>query len=109
MIVTAWNNGMHNKSGAGYGLKIDASDRDEIFNPDWEFIVLNLENFPETIKVNINKPSFWGKNCRELIKKEIGIWLISNGLVPWPKGKPPKLSLDNISENKFQVKIMKGN
>lgn len=41
--------------------------------------------------------------------KEIGIWLISNGLVSWPKGKPPKLSLDNISENKFQVKIMKGN
>lgn len=105
MIVTAWNNGKHNKSGAGYGLKLEASDRDKYFSKDWAFIILELDKNPQSINVNINKPSFWGPNCRELIKKEIGIWLQSNGLAPWPKGKPPKLSLVNISTNIFHVKL----
>ena len=28
MIVTAWNNGPHNTSGAGYGVKVSAGDRE---------------------------------------------------------------------------------
>lgn len=43
MIVTAWNNGAHNKSGAGYGIKLDANDRDRFFNRTWKTITLELE------------------------------------------------------------------
>ena len=32
MIVIAWNNGGHHPSGAGYGLKISITDRNQYFN-----------------------------------------------------------------------------
>ncbi len=101
MIVTAWNNGDHWKSGAGYGVKLDASDRDRFFRRDWKSIYLSLEGSSKVIEVNIAKPSFWGITCRELISVEIGRWLIRNGLVPWTKGNPPKLSLKQIDGNRF--------
>ena len=104
MIVTAWNNGGHHKSGAGYGLKIKATDRGLYFRKEWKKgILLELEGIPNPITVNITKPSFWKRECGELIKKEIGQWLRFNSLAPWPKGKPPKLSLEVISENRFYV------
>jgi len=72
MIVTGWNNGDHQKSGAGYGVKLNADDRDRFFKRDWRIIVLEMEGSPDSIKVNIEKPSFWGTTCRELINVEIG-------------------------------------
>ena len=31
MIVIGWNNGDHQKSGAGYGVKLNADNRDRFF------------------------------------------------------------------------------
>lgn len=104
MIVTAWNNGSHSKSGSGYGIKLDASDRDRCFDRDWKSVRLSLEGVPDVIEVNIDKPSFWGIMCRELISAEIGRWLISNGLVPWPRRNPPKLSLEHSEGNHFRLR-----
>ncbi len=81
MVVTAWNNGNHNPSGAGYGLKLISEDRDKYFKKEWAVISLKLDNRPEPIEININKKSFWN-NCRDLISKEIGVWLLSNNLAP---------------------------
>ncbi|MEN6443521.1 MAG: hypothetical protein ABFC71_07210 [Methanoregula sp.] len=53
--------------------------------------------------VNINKKSFWGQTCRELINKKIGSWLIENKLAPWPKHFPPRLILTKIAENRFKL------
>ncbi|MGA0594101.1 hypothetical protein [Enterovirga sp. CN4-39] len=39
--------------------------------------------------VNIDKASFWGGRCRELISAEIGRWLMGAGKAPWPMRKPP--------------------
>jgi hypothetical protein len=36
MIVSAWNNGAHNRNGAGYGFKVNIPDRDQYFKQDWE-------------------------------------------------------------------------
>ena len=101
MIVTAWNNGSHTKSGAGYGVKLDANDRDRFFNQTWKTITLELEGSSNPVEVNVAKPSFWVSTCRELIDAEIGRWLIRNGLAPWPKGHPPRLSLKHIDSNRF--------
>jgi len=57
------------------------------------------------VKVNINKPSFWS-NCRELINKDIGAWLIKNGKGTWEKGHPPKINIELVSENRFKVKFL---
>ena len=104
MIVTGWNNGDHQKSGAGYGVKLNADDRDRFFKRDWETIILEMEGKPDSIKVNVAKPSFWGTKCKELINVEIGRWLIQNRLAPWKKGYPPRLRLIPIKSNRFLLK-----
>lgn len=84
MIVTAWNNGSHISTGAGYGLKLDGSS--------------------VIVSINVAKASFWDTTCRELINAEIGRWLIRNNLAPWAKGIPPKLTLLHVGSNRFLLK-----
>ena len=103
MIVTAWNNGSPSNTGAGYGVKLHPLDRDRYFKREWKYAIVELEGFPGTINLNIAKKSFWGSNCRELIHAQIGRWLLHNKLAPWPKGKPPKLSLEHIRDNYFYL------
>lgn len=102
MIVTAWNNGKQHPSGAGYGLKLDRTDRDRYFHPEWRVVIVEFEGQSQKFEINISKPSFWNETCRELISIEIGRWLIENKLAPWQKGKPPKLMLIHIKENRFR-------
>ncbi|MBL7183887.1 MAG: hypothetical protein ISS50_05495 [Anaerolineae bacterium] len=103
MIVTAWNNGKHHPTGAGYGLKVEAKDRDRYFRKEWRNVFLKLEGEVEEVVVNVDKPSFWDPTCRELINKEIGVWLIKNGKAPWPKGHPPKMRMVHLDANRFEV------
>ena len=103
MIVTAWKNGSPSPSGAGYGVKLAAGDRDRYFQKDWETIELELEGYAHVVKVSVAKPSFWNSSCRELIHSEIGRWLIENGLGSWGWGNPPKLSLKFIGGSRFRL------
>ena len=103
MIVTAWNNGQHSKTGGGYGLKISLHDRDKYFSRKWANVELELSDSGVTISVNTAKPSFWDGVCRELINKEIGKWLILNNLAPWKPKPPPKLRLEPIHANRFRL------
>jgi hypothetical protein len=104
MLVTAWNNGKHHRSGAGYGVRIREEDREHYFRKDWKAVFIRFENAEFEAKINIDKLSFWGKSCGELVKKEIGSWLITNNLAPWDKGEPPKLNLVSIYENHFELR-----
>ncbi len=106
MEVTAWNNGAHHSTGNGYGLKVDIKDRDKYFRKDWKNALLELEGEPKEITVNVDKSSFWDPTCRELISKEIGIWLIKNGKAPWPKGCPPKMRMEHIGDARFKVRLI---
>ena len=104
-VGTAWNNGSHQKSGAGYGIKLTPRDRDKYFRRPEVF--LNLDGLAGDIPVNTDKQSFWNDACRELISKDIGLWLISNGRAPWAKGHPPKLQLEPAGKRTFKVTIVK--
>jgi hypothetical protein len=106
MIATAWNNGKHHNNGSGYGLKINALDRDSNFKRSWGSVLLELEGEKELVEVNIDKESFWNDTCRELISIRIGKWLISNNKAPWMKGKPPKVEITLKSDNVFIVTII---
>src|SRR5215471_14992640 len=97
-VVTAWNNGSHHPSGAGYGLKMCVADRDAWLRRQWGSVYLFLGGQSPSVTVNIDKDSLWNDTCRELISREIGCWLIRTGLAPWAKGKPPKLRLVSRSE-----------
>jgi hypothetical protein len=105
LIWTAWNNGSHLSSGGGYGLKVPIADRDAHFNRGWSTVVLEIprQGGFEEIELNIAKPSFWNETCHELISQEIGRWLRSEGLAPWPPGQPPKIKVAILGERRFRV------
>ena len=93
MILTAWNNGDHHTTGAGYGFRVDLKDRALYFNPEQRAVHLEFAVLaPNHAEVNIDKLSFWSPTCHELINHEIGKWLIANGYAWWPKSSPPKFT-----------------
>ena len=51
--ATAWNNGAHHRSGAGYGLSVSAADRDRFFRRIWRTVRLRIDN-GEPFAVNID-------------------------------------------------------
>lgn len=105
MKWTAWNNGRHHTTGAGYGVKIPVADRDIFFQREWGSVVVELPSDSGVVEVKLNtaKPSFWNPTCHELISREIGLWLRNRGLAPWPAGKPPKLRVSALGTGRFRV------
>ena len=107
MVVTAWNNGGHNASGAGYGFGVRCEDRWQ-FDRSWESVQIELPGRLEPVKISINKKSFW-ENCPELISNDIGLWLIKNRYVDkngnplWPKYHPPKFMLKRVCCSHFAL------
>jgi len=106
MIWTAWNNSKHHSTGAGYGFKVDPSDRDRYFSQHWATVVIELPTRSGLVpaEANILKKSFWGPQCRELITQLIGRWLLDEGYAPWPDGRPPKFEVEPAGERRFRVK-----
>ena len=102
--ATAWNNGQHHRSGAGYGLKISRTDRDRFFRREWRTVQLQIGT-DTPIVVNIDKPSFWNDQCRELISAELGRWMLANHLAPWPSGEPPHIALIPREPGKFDIRL----
>ncbi len=106
MKVTAWNNGKHHRTGAGYGLKLAVSDRDRYFRKSWKTVVVHLPN-GENAEVNTAKASFWNESCRELINRKIGQWLLETHKAPWPAGAPLKFELIPQGEKHFVLRESK--
>lgn len=94
MSVTAWVN----KSGV-YGIRVGGSNAVKFFDRSWDHIELLLDKTLYRFKIN---NSFW-TTCPEIRGKEIGQWLLSNNLAPWPKYHPPELDLNPIGENRFKL------
>lgn len=104
--ATAWNNGDWHDTGAGYGLKISAADRDRHFERDWDTVTLRLvgERTSRIAEANVAKDSFWAPECRELIKLEIGQWLIENGFRRWTRNAPPRFRMLPVDHRNFEVR-----
>jgi hypothetical protein len=101
--ATAWNNGAHHHSGAGYGLSVSAVDRDQFFRRSWGTARLQIDN-GQPFAVNIDKPSFWDGSCLHLINVEIGRWLIANSLAPWPRRQPPRVDVIPRADRLFEIR-----
>jgi hypothetical protein len=111
MIVTAYRCGYkkdecENPEKGSYGFKISISDRDRNFQREWGYILLKLSGENNAFKVNINKNSFWSVSCRELVHKNIKELFLKNKIIPWEKGKPPKIQLKGIENNSFKASII---
>ena len=105
MIWTAWNNGRHHASGAGYGFRINADDRDQHFDRRWRTVSVELPTSmgPVTVEANTAKRSFWEGACRELINREIGQWLRESGYAPWRGNRPPTFRVEGLGRGRFRV------
>ena len=103
MIWTAWNNGAHHATGAGYGFKIEPGNRDADFQRGWGTVFIHLPG-GATAEANVDRDAFWGPQCREVISQDIGQWLLSNGHAPWNPGSPPKFEVEATQPRHFHVR-----
>ena len=106
-LITAWNNGSYHKTGGGYGLRVSTINIKKYFNEKWKTVFIKLNGEKQYINVNVNKKSFGDGKCGELIKKDIGKWLIKNNKVNWIKGCPPEFKMIHLTDNKFRVEFQK--
>jgi len=106
MIWTAWHNGNHHAAFNGFGFKLSVTDRDLYFDRSWKSVTLALPvdtGFALT-DANIEKESFW-EDCRELITKDIGLWMMARNYAPWPKGLPPRFTAWVVGQAIFRVEL----
>ncbi|MBI5538526.1 MAG: hypothetical protein HY951_00570 [Bacteroidia bacterium] len=105
--VSAWNNGQHHESGAGYGIYVLKKDRKFILDKNINFISIKIDG-KEEFKASIsNSFKRIGKirkiMCGEIRKIEIGIWFKELNLLHWEKNNPPKFDLTHIKGNEFTL------
>ena len=105
-ITKTWNNGHRHASGAGYGIKITMQDREQFFNRSWQTVILHLSGNTSPIEVNVDKPSFWNRTCGELIKKDIGSWLLRNNCEVGTPGWPFEVRMIVIGDRGFKVELI---
>lgn len=103
MIVKAYNNGAHNRNGAGYGFKVSIADRDEHFKQEWSELLVDLPGVADPVVVRIEPEGFWSEAGQALLSQDLGRWLRRNGLAPWPLGNPPVFILEPVEGNHFRV------
>jgi hypothetical protein len=105
-IAKTWNNGHRHTSGAGYGIKITMQDREQFFNRSWSTVILHLNGCSRPIQANVDKLSFWNRNCGELISIEIGLWLQRNNASTWPPRLPHHVRMTVLGEREFKVELI---
>jgi hypothetical protein len=106
MIWTAWHNGNHHGVFTGFGFKVSIADRDLYFDRSWKkvTIALPVDSGYVLTEANIDKESFWD-DCRELITKDIGLWMLGRKYAPWQKGLPPRFTAWPIGVTSFRVEL----
>lgn len=112
MIVVGYRCGFakgesQNPAKGSYGFIVSIDDRNKYFKREWGAIILTLDGEEQPFNVNLDKDSFWTGNCRELIHRNIKKWFLKNNITPWERGKPPRIRLEKIDNNKFKSLLYK--
>ena len=105
MKVVACNNGSpDNRTGAGYGIRLEPKDRDRYFKRNESSVIIELEN-GNLVKVKLSD-SFW-RDCVELRSPKIGKWMLGVGLAPWSINShgPPNLRLEPGDKRKWKFRL----
>jgi hypothetical protein len=101
MKVSGWSNSNPNdRTGAGYGVRVQYDDRDRYFQRSWGSVEVVLDS-GEAAEVSLSK-TFW-TTCPELKSSVIGRWMLDLGVIPWAKGKPPEFDLESAGDRRFRL------
>ena len=92
MDATAWK-------GETYGVRVGDRNRDQFFDPSWKQVEIEIDGQSHVLKLS---KGFWHK-CPEIRGKVIKEWLFRQGLAPWPEGRPPRLLLTPLGDNRFRL------
>lgn len=96
MQASAW------RSGTTYGIRVGAGNRDRHFRRQWERIEVEMDGIPHSFALT---PGFWA-HCpefRDRGKAVIRPWLQRHTGLPWPHGKPPRLTLLALGGSRFRL------
>lgn len=100
--VAAWKNGKFNaRRGVALGVSVGRENVKKFFNKKWDVVVVEVDGMPVVVKP---PRAFW-TTCPELRSSAIGDWLEKQGLVPWQKGRPPRLVLIPQGGNRFRLAV----
>jgi hypothetical protein len=97
MEVSAWRNGRT------YGIRVGVSNRQRFFDPLWEWIEVEIDGEPHNFRLT---PGFW-RRCpefRDAGATVIQDWLRRNYEIPWPKGRPPRFTLEVAGGQRFRLR-----
>lgn len=82
MRATAWKGGT-------YGVRVGRANADKYFSKRIRTIEVQIGGVFYPFDLS---DTFW-TTCPEFRGAIIGDWLTRNGLAPWPRGKPPVLTV----------------
>jgi len=98
MIVSARTNGR-----GSYGLRVlSAKQLGLWFRPEWERVTVKLPDDEAPVTVAITD-SFWS-DCPCLRSVRFRDFLDRNGLLPWPKDRPPHFELVSLGGGDFELR-----
>jgi hypothetical protein len=97
--ATGWACGSITECGGGVDIRVSHRYRDAHFDRAWGSVTVVADG--RKIEVPLSS-SFW-RRCSELRSREIGAFLLSHGLAPWPKGGPPRLELVPEGDGRFRL------
>jgi hypothetical protein len=103
IMISAYNNGEFSQTGAGYGFRIKNSEVKKNSKLLVSEIFITLDNKFKNIKVTINQDTVSDGERVVFTNKEIGRWMIKNGINEWGEGIPPKFIMQHIEKNFFVV------
>ena len=104
--TTAWNNRDWHDTGAGYGLRIVAEDRNRFIERERHTVALRLVG-TRTRRIaegNLAKASFWAPKCQKSIKQKIGQWSIENGYRRWTYAAPPRFPMVPVADRNCEAR-----
>jgi hypothetical protein len=96
--VTGWKSG---REGGVFGLRVGRQNAKQFFDKKWRFVELDFDN--RRVQINVTR-GFWA-GCPELRDPFVKVFLERNKLVPWPKGRPPRIELTPRGGNRFSVSL----
>ena len=94
MEAKAWRGGT-------YGIRVGKQNAAKYFSKHWRNIEVDINGQFHSFKLS---GTFW-TTCPEFRGAPIEDWLRHQGLLPWPRGRPPKVELVPLGGSRLHLLV----